>query len=118
MPPIAMLVKFTSLGLSLELSSAAVAVSTVAEPSTDPGLGLTMGGLANGLVCPTPTAFRTSVTANVTTLVKFMGSAVCCAAETSARSLEALEDGVARFVILAAPCVSNTSSKVWVQERP
>ena len=41
----------------------------------------------------------------VTRLVKstmLTGSAVCCAAETSARSLEALEDGVARFVILAA----------------
>ena len=110
--------KFTSLGLSLEFDidipadryemlaiSAAVAVSTVAEASTDPGLGLTVGGLANGVVCPTPTAFRASVTANVTTPVKstmFTGSAVCCAAKTSARSLEALEDGVARFVILAA----------------
>ena len=72
------------------LSSAAVAVFTEVEASTDPGLGLTMGVLANGLACPTPTAFRASVTANVTTLVKstmFTGSAVCCAAETSARSL-------------------------------
>ena len=115
---IATLVKFTSLGLSLEFEidipadrdemlaiSAAVAVSTVAEASTGPGLRLTVGGLDNGVVCPTPTAFRASVTANVTTRVKspmFTGSAVCCAAETSARSLEALEDGVARFVILAA----------------
>ena len=85
--------------------SAAVAVSAVAEASTDPGLGLTVGGLDNGVVFPTSTAFRASVTANVTTLVKstmFTGSAVCCAAETSARSLEAPEDGVARFVILAA----------------
>ena len=38
--------------------SAAVAVSTVAEASTDPGLGLTVVGLANGVFCPTPTAFR------------------------------------------------------------
>ena len=30
------------------------------------------------------------------------GSAVCYAAETSAKSLEALKDGVAHFVILAA----------------
>ena len=89
----------------MQAISAAAAVSTVAEASTDPGLALTVGGLDNGVVCPTPTAFRASVTANVTTLVKstmFTGSAVCCAAETSARSLEALEDGVARFVILAA----------------
>ena len=115
---IATLVKFTSLGLSLEFEidipadrdemlaiSAAVAVSTVAEASTGPGLGLTVGGLDNGVVCPTPTAFRASVTANVTTLVKstmLTGSAVCCAAETLARSFEELEDGVARFVILAA----------------
>ena len=115
---IATLVKFTSLGLSLEFGidipadrdemlaiSAAVAVSTEAEASTDPGPGLTVVGLPNGVVCPTPTAFRASVTAIVTTLAKsamFTGSAVCCAAETSAKSLEALEDGVARFVILAA----------------
>ena len=72
-------------------------ISTVAEASTDPGLGLSMVGLANGVVCPTPTAFRASVTANVTT-----HAAVCCAAETSANSLEALEDEVVRFVILAA----------------
>ena len=115
---IATLVKFTSLGLSLEFDidipadrdeklaiSAAVAVATVAEASTDPWLGLTVGGLDNGIICPTPTAFRASVTANVTTLVKstmFTSSAVCCAAESSARSLEALEDGVSRLVILAA----------------
>ena len=111
---IATLVRFPSLRLSLEFDieipadkdlSAAVAVSTMAESSTDPELGLTVEGLDNGVVCPTPTAFRASVTANVTTLVKstmLTGSAVCCAAETSARSLEALEDGVARFVILAA----------------
>lgn len=85
--------------------SAAVAVSTVAEASTDPGLGLTMMGLASGVICPTPTAFRASAIATVTTLTKsamFMGSAVCYAAKTSAKSLEALEDGVAHFVILAA----------------
>ena len=112
---IATLVKFTSLGLSLELDSdipadidemlaisAAVTVSTVAEASTDPGLGLIAVGLANGVVCPTPTAFRASVTAIVTMLAMFTGPAVCCAAETSAKSLEALEDGVTRFVILAA----------------
>ena len=89
----------------MQVISAAVAVSTVAEASTDPGLGLTVGGLDDGVVCPTPTAFRASVTTNVTTLVKstmFTSSAVCCAAETSARSLEAPEDGIARFVILAA----------------
>ena len=70
---IATLVKFTSLGLSLEFEidipadrdemlaiSAAVAVSTVAEASTGPGLGLTVGRLDNGVVCPTPTAFRAS----------------------------------------------------------
>ena len=103
------------------LSSVALTVSAEVEASTDLGLGLTMGGLANGLACPTPTAFRASVTANVTTLVKSMmltGSAVCCAAETSTRSLKVLEDGVAHFVILAALCVSNTSSKVWARERP
>ena len=106
---IATFVKFTSLGLSLEFDidipadddemlaiSAAVSVSTVAEASTDPGLGLTVEGLANGVAFPTPAAFRASVTAIVTTL------AVCCAAETSAKSLEALEAGVARFVVLAA----------------
>ena len=32
----------------------------------------------------------------------FTGAAVCCAAETSAKSLEALWAGVARFAILAA----------------
>ena len=77
----------------------------MAEASTDPGLGLIAVGLANGVVCPTPTAFRASVTATVTTLAKsamFTGPAVCCAAETSAKSLEALEDGVTCFVVLAA----------------
>ena len=77
----------------------------MAETSTDPGLGVTLVGLANGVVCPTPTAFRTSVTATVTTLAKssmFTGAAVCCAAKTSAKSLEALEAGVACFTILAA----------------
>ena len=85
--------------------SAAVSVSTVAEASTGPGLGLTVEGLANGVACPTPAAFRASVTAIVTTLAKsavFTGAAVCCAAETSAKSLEAREAGVARFAILAA----------------
>ena len=115
---IATLVKFSSVGLSLEFDidipadidemlviSAAVALSTVAEASTDPGLGLTVLELANEIVCSTPTALRASVTAIVTTLAKsamFTGPAVCCAAETSAKSLKALEDGVARFVILAA----------------
>ena len=115
---IATLVKFTSLGLSLEFDidipadkdemlaiSAAVAVSTGDEASTDPELGLTVVGLANGFACPTPAAFRASVTAIVTTLAKsavFTGAAVCCAAETSAKSLEAREAGVARFAILAA----------------
>ena len=73
-----------------------LSVSTVAEASTDPGLWLIVKGLANGVVCPTPTAFRASVTAIVTTPAKsamFTGPAVCCAAETSAKSLEALEDG-------------------------
>ena len=80
---IATLVKFTSLGLSLKFDidipvdidgilaiSAAVVVSTVAETFTHPGLGATLVGLANGVVCPTPTAFRASVTATVTTLAK------------------------------------------------
>ena len=58
------------------LSSAAVAVFTEVEASTDPGLGLTMVVLANGLACPTPTAFRASVTANVTMLVKSLCSQV------------------------------------------
>ena len=61
--------------------------------------------LAMEVVCPTPTALGASVTAIVTTLAKpamFTGPAVCCAAETSAKSLEALEDGVAHFVILAS----------------
>ena len=114
---IATLVKFTSLGLSLEFDIdiaadrdemlailAAVAVSIETEASTDPGPGLTMVGLPNGVICPTPTAFRASVTAIVTMLAKsamFTSSAVCCAAETSAKSLEALEDGFAHFVILA-----------------
>ena len=114
----ATLVKFTSLGLSLEFDidipadkdemlaiSAAVAVSTVDEASTDPELGLTVVGLANGVACPTPAAFMASVTAIVTTLAKsavFTVAAVCCAAETSAKSLEAREAGVARFAILAA----------------
>ena len=112
---IATLVKFSSLGLSMEFDidipadisaiSAVVALSTVAEASTDPRLGLTVLELAIEVVYPTPTALRASVTAIVTTLAKsamFAGPAVCCAAETSAKSLEALEDGVARFVILAA----------------
>ena len=51
-------------------------------------------------------AFRAFVTAIiVTTLAKsavFTGAAVCCAAETSDKLLEAREDGVACFVILAA----------------
>jgi len=61
-------------------------------------------GLANGLVYPTLTTFRASITAIVTTLAKSAtstGPAVCCAAETSAKSLEALEVGVIRFAILA-----------------
>jgi len=77
----------------------------VVEASTDPGLGLAMVGLANRIVCPTPTAFRASVTAIATTLAKsavFMGPAACCAAETSAKSLEAVEDGGTHFLILAA----------------
>ena len=48
--------------------SAAVAVSIVAEASTGPGLIAV--DLANGVICPTPTAFRASVTAIVTTLAK------------------------------------------------
>ena len=114
----ATLLKFTSLGLSLEFDidipadkdemlaiSAAVAVSTVDEASTDPELGLTVVGLTNGVACPTPVAFRASVTAIVTTLAKsavFTVAAVSCAAETLAKSLEAREAGVARFAILAA----------------
>ena len=60
--------KFTCPGLSLEFDfdipadidemlafSAAVAVSTVAEASTDLGLELTIVGLANGVICLTPT---------------------------------------------------------------
>ena len=85
--------------------SAAVVVSTVAEASTDQGLGITIVELANGVICPTPTAFRASVTAIVPTLAKssmFTCAAVCCAAETSAKSLDALEVEVAHFVILAA----------------
>ena len=85
--------------------SAAVAVSIVDEASTDPELGLTVVGLANGVACPTLPAFRASVSAIVTTLAKsavLTDAAVCCAAETSAKSLETLEAGVARFVILAA----------------
>ena len=85
--------------------SAAIVVSTVAEASNDPGLGMAVLGLADRIVCPTPTAFRASVTAIVTTLAKsavFMGPTSCCAAETSAKSLKAVEEGGARFVILGA----------------
>jgi len=106
---IATLEKFTSLGLSsvefdidipadiyeMLAISAALAVPTLAEASTDAGLGLAVVGLAD----------RTFVTAIVTRLAKsvvFMGPVACCAAETSAKSLEAVEDGGARFVILAA----------------
>ena len=67
--------------------------------------GLTVVGLANGVVWPTPTSLRASFTAIVATLAKsamFTGPAVCCAAETLAKSLEALEDRVALVVILAA----------------
>ena len=62
--------------------SAALAVSTVAEASTHPGLGLTIVGLANGVVCPTPAAFRASVTAIVNTIANcamFTSAAVSCA---------------------------------------
>lgn len=83
-----------------------VVVSTVAEASADVGLPLTVGGggwgRANGIVSPTPTAFRASVTANVTTLVKsemFTDSVVLCATEIS---VKAFKDGVTVLVILAA----------------
>ena len=34
--------------------------AAVAESSTGPGLELTVGGLDNGVVCPTPAAVRAS----------------------------------------------------------
>ena len=78
----------------------------MAEASADAGLSLIVEGggwgRANSIVSPTPTAFRASVTASVTTLVRsqmFTGSAVYCATEIS---VKAFKDGVTVLVILAA----------------
>lgn len=85
---------------------ATLVVFTVAEASADAGLSLIVEGggwgRANGIVSPTPTAFRASVSASVTTIVrsqKFTGSAVYCATEIS---VKAFKDGVTVLVILAA----------------